>query len=46
MCMYVCNKGEKTAFEYFDNRIWFVSKMEVLQYNGISWEANDDPSFR
>ena len=39
--MYVCNK-----FEYFDNRTRFVSKMEALKYNGISWEVNDDLSFR
>ena len=44
VCTMYAIKGEKNAFEHFDNRTRFVSKMEALKCNGVSWEVNDDLS--
>ena len=46
VCTMYAIKGEKNAFEHFDNRTRFVSKMEALKCNGVSWEVNDDLSFK
>ena len=43
--VYVCNKLKERKLEYFDNRTQFVSKMEALKHNSVSWEVNDDLQF-